>query len=54
MSRKDVQVYVMLGAATVFVVGCAGEQPGPAEFEVHAPLFAVGGNADVNLGTHLG
>jgi hypothetical protein len=46
-----------LGAITAFLVGCTADKPAPTGFEVHAPLFAVGGNrggnGDVNLGTHM-
>lgn len=51
MSRHNVRASVWLGAVTGLVLGCGAERPGPTEFAV--PLFAVGGNTDVNLGTHL-
>ena len=44
---------VVLYAAAALLAACAGEQPMPTGFEFSAPLFAVGGNADFNLGTHL-
>jgi len=37
----------------VFVVGCGTEQPAPTSYEIRVPLFAAGGNTDVNLGTHM-
>jgi hypothetical protein len=49
MSWSHVRTCVLVGA----VAACAGEQPGPVASEVHVPLFAAGGNADINLGTHL-
>jgi hypothetical protein len=42
-----------LAAVTVLVTGCEANRPGPTEFEVSAPVFVAGGNADFNLGTHL-
>jgi hypothetical protein len=48
---------VVLYAAAGLLAGCAAEQSMPTGFDISAPLFAVGGNAggnaDVNLGTHL-
>ncbi len=44
---------VVLYAAAALLAGCAAEQPMPAGLEFTAPLFAAGGNADFNLGTHL-
>jgi hypothetical protein len=42
------------GAITALLVGCTADTPAPTGFtEMRAPLFAVGGNADFNLGTHL-
>ena len=40
-------------AAIVAIVACSSEQTVPTEFETAAPLYAKGGNADVNMGTHL-
>ena len=40
-------------AATVVIVACSSEQTVPTEFETTAPLYAKGGNADINMGTHL-
>lgn len=45
--------HVVLGAAAALLAGCAADQRLPTGFEVSAPLFAAGGNADFNLGTHL-
>jgi hypothetical protein len=42
-----------LAAVTVLVAGCEADRPAPTEFEVSAPVFVAGGNADFNLGTHL-
>lgn len=44
---------IALGAITALLVGCAADKPAPTGFEVRAPLFAVGGQMDFNLGTHL-
>ena len=44
---------IAFGAITVVIVGCTADKPVPTGFEVRAPLFVVGGNADFNLGTHL-
>ena len=40
-------------AAIVSVVACSSEQSVPSQFETTAPLYAMGGNADINMGTHL-
>jgi hypothetical protein len=42
-----------LAAVTGLVAGCESDRPAPTEFEVSAPVFVTGGNADFNLGTHL-
>lgn len=42
-----------LGAVAVILAGCTADKPEPTGFEVRAPLFAMGGNAAFNLGTHL-
>lgn len=44
---------VALSAAAVLFAGCSGDQPAPTQLEITMPLFAVGGNGDFNLGTHL-
>ncbi len=44
---------IALGAITALLVGCTADKPAPTAFEVRVPLFAVGGNADFNLGTHM-
>jgi hypothetical protein len=44
---------IAFGAITVVIVGCTADKPAPTGFEVRAPLFLVGGNADFNLETHL-
>ena len=40
-------------AAVVAIAACSSEQPAPTDFETTAPLYAKGGNGDVNFGTHL-
>ena len=40
-------------AGAALAAGCSGDQPVPTEFEVSAPLYAKGGNSDVNMETHL-
>ena len=43
-----------LGAIVALVAGCTADKPAPtAGFEVRTPLFAVGGQRDFNLGTHM-
>ena len=46
-----------LSIAAAIVAGCAVDKPVPTGFEIRAPLFDAGGNAggnaDINLGTHL-
>ena len=43
-----------LGAIVALVAGCTADKPAPtAGFEVRMPLFAVGGQRDFNLGTHM-
>lgn len=49
MSRRE----LAFGAIAALLVGCTADTPAPTGFEVRTPLFAVGGNADFNLGTHL-
>jgi hypothetical protein len=49
MLRKRIGVV----AAAVLLAGCTADKPEPTGFEVRAPLFAMGGNAAFNLGTHL-
>ncbi len=49
MLRKQ----IAFGAIAVLVAGCTADKPVPTAFEVRAPLFAVGGMGDFNLGTHL-
>ena len=40
-------------AVTAALLACTEEKTSPTSFEVRAPLFAVGANSDINLGTHL-
>src|SRR6267378_6292617 len=42
-----------LGASVALLAGCTPDKPVPTGFEIRAPLFAVGGNRDFNLGTHM-
>jgi hypothetical protein len=44
---------IAFGAIAVLLAGCTADKPTPTAFEVRAPLYAMGGNADFNLGTHL-
>jgi hypothetical protein len=37
----------------VLLAACTADKPVPTAFEIRAPLFAVGGNGDFNLGTHM-
>lgn len=43
---------VLLAGATLLLIGCTDQQL-PTETEITVPLFAKGGNADFNMGTHL-
>lgn len=45
--------HILLGAIIAGIVACVPDQPAPTEVEVSVPLFAVGGNSDFNIGTHL-
>jgi len=40
-------------AVTAALLACTEEKTSPTSFEVRVPLFAVGANSDINLGTHL-
>jgi hypothetical protein len=40
-------------AVTAALIACTEEKTSPTSFEIRTPLFAVGANSDVNLGTHL-
>jgi len=44
---------VGLFAAGALLAGCSGEQPGTSQSVLTAPIFAVGGNTGMNMGTHL-
>jgi hypothetical protein len=44
---------IALGAIAALLVGCTADKPAPTALEIHAPLFAVGGNSAFNLGTHM-
>jgi len=44
---------ILLGTIAAFIAGCGADQPTATEFDVLVPLYAQGGNADFNLGTHL-
>jgi len=43
----------VFGAITAVLVACSTETPAPTAFELRAPLYAVGANSDINIGTHL-
>jgi hypothetical protein len=45
--------HIALGTIAVVCAACTPEQPTPTAVELRVPLFAVGGNTDVNLETHL-
>jgi hypothetical protein len=48
------QKLATLGAVATFVVACTPDKPMPtAGFEIRAPLYAVGGQSGVNMGTHM-
>lgn len=40
-------------AAVIALAGCSAEPKTPTDFEVTTPLYVRGGNADINMGTHL-
>ena len=43
-----------VAGVTALIVGCAPDKPMPtAVLEIHAPLYAMGGNGDINMGTHM-
>lgn len=44
---------IAFAAIAAVVVGCSTDTPVPTALEVSAPLYAVGANSDINLGTHL-
>ncbi|HUF66944.1 MAG TPA: CHRD domain-containing protein [Gemmatimonadaceae bacterium] len=44
--------HVALAGVALLLLGCVDQQL-PTETEITVPLFAKGGNADFNLGTHL-
>jgi hypothetical protein len=44
---------IAFGAVAALLAGCTPDTPTPTAFEVRAPLFAMGGNGEFNLGTHL-
>ena len=46
--------FAAAGAVATVILGCAPDKPMPtAGFEIHAPLYAMGGQGDVNMGTHM-
>ena len=53
MSWSFVRNGALVSVAVAIAGGCAGDGPSPVASEIHVPLFAAGGNAGVNLGTHL-
>lgn len=44
---------IVFGAVTAVLVACSTDTPVPTALVVSAPLYAVGANSDVILGTHL-
>ena len=49
-----VKKQVALGAVVALVAAaCSNEKPAPTGYELRAPLYAKGGNADFNMDTHL-
>ena len=44
---------VALGVVAVLSASCSAESPMPTGSEISVPLFAQGGNTDMNLGTHM-
>jgi CHRD domain len=48
-----VRKHIAWSAVAALCVGCAPDQAAPTSAEVRVPLFAVGGQQDFNLGTHL-
>ena len=42
-----------MGGIVALLGGCTADEQAPTAFEVRVPLFAVGGNVDFNLGTHM-
>jgi hypothetical protein len=40
-------------AALVAIAGCSSERAAPTEFQTTVPLYSQGGNAGINMGTHL-
>ena len=44
---------IAFGGITAVLVGCSADTPAPTALELRAPVYAVGANSDINLGTHL-
>jgi hypothetical protein len=44
---------VALGTVVALVAACSNDKPAPTGYEIRAPLFAKGGQADFNMETHL-
>lgn len=44
---------VGLCAVGVLLAACAADQPATTQAEFTAPLFAMGGNTHINMGTHM-
>jgi len=42
-----------LAGIAALLAGCTADKPAPTALVVRAPLFAVGGQRDFNLGTHM-
>jgi hypothetical protein len=48
-----VKKQVALGTVVALVAACSSDKPAPTGYELRAPLFVKGGQADFNLSTHL-
>jgi CHRD domain-containing protein len=44
---------LVVGTLATLLAACTPDRPEPTALEFRAPLFAVGGNFDFNLGTHM-
>ncbi len=42
-----------LAGIAALLAGCTADKPAPTALVIRAPLFAVGGQSDFNLGTHM-
>ena len=44
---------VALCTVGALLAACSADQPAPTQTEFSTPLYAMGGNTDMNMGTHL-